>query len=1076
MTLRPASVRPERSRVPSSGRLPGLAAVSLLLAAGGLGCYRATGQSAPTTRAEQIPAVGGARVGGTKATAGPGDYFLGNDYLRVAVDGARFGVAPGQFGAPSGGAILDIGGVALDTSYKQVATPTDNLERLGPVANQDPDLPLVFDQYSVSNTADTSVLTMRGYLLDPLHKLAGASWDSEGRVQGVTVVQTLSLGSTDYFVTLDTQVTNGGASALPIVSLGDYLLQRGGGYRFIVPANQDAGGAPLSSWGLDIPGSNFSDPLNTSVRAPEVLLQGAEPSAGDLDSHLSLGILPADADQLLVASDPQTALGSIRPINPKRLVAGSLPAGGPLASGSTLRYRRLLFPVAGASGSSRTQDPDTLFNVLQSKRAALRGFTLGRVDYRTMDAAAKNGPNVTEVRFERYTGSSATPETDSTPSHWVLECLTVPESGENPDFIGGYQTVLLPVQPDPVDATKKAPYRVILKDGQNAETDYLFRNASSPVTQVQPDYLRPDSSQTTTLNQFLSTDRSQTTDSTGFRIFYPVQSNFLSVRTAGDFATDATRKLTPGRFTVAAVDAQGAPDPAHDPVLKRQRLMNGYFSSVAHGKATIAALDAGNYQFVGGNQGFGVNLLGTSSPLPLQLPTGPFSYQIFETRGPLQPLATARISAAQDNYSGVYAITAFNLPLPGGYKAFDVPGPSQATTGGMLSGEELSSALAEGVGIVGRTEEDAYVDAKNIHDSFRLDFLTGDDATNASRLSVIGGQPFVVAGRTSSLSEGDFTTLFTATPDGGLPYGGALSSEGWSAADFIGQGGGAYVIAHRPRGPQGLFTAHPVAAGVALGTGANAWWADSDPKSNGKRTGDFDAIELLRGEGCDPADPSAWFAEFKNVRTDWFNLLNLQTPASFTKALGLSSGVYSVDTPVGLARTYLNLGTASPTQDDLSAVATALRTGAAVASTGPLLDVAVGTSGPGATVSGTNPSVTLTVNVWSASWVPVDEVRVVVNGALAATAPFGATPAANGWTVDAADARHWSRTFTVPMSSLTGGKDGWIVVEAGVPLSTTGAYATGTPWNKVMKGIYPVAVTNPIFVDVDGGGYTAPLP
>jgi hypothetical protein len=32
----------------------------------------------------------------------------------------------------------------------------------------------------------------------------------------------------------------------------------------------------------------------------------------------------------------------------------------------------------------------------------------------------------------------------------------------------------------------------------------------------------------------------------------------------------------------------------------------------------------------------------------------------------------------------------------------------------------------------------------------------------------------------------------------------------------------------------------------------------------------------------------------------------------------------------------------------------------------------------------------------------------------------------------------------------------------------------GTPWNKIMKGIYPIAITNPIFVDVNGGGYTPP--
>ena len=66
------------------------------------------------------------------------------------------------------------------------------------------------------------------------------------------------------------------------------------------------------------------------------------------------------------------------------------------------------------------------------------------------------------------------------------------------------------------------------------------------------------------------------------------------------------------------------------------------------------------------------------------------------------------------------------------------------------------------------------------------------------------------------------------------------------------------------------------------------------------------------------------------------------------------------------------------------------------------------------------------------------------------------------------------RTATLSGVAMPAGKDAWVVVEAGVPLATTGAYQAGTPWNKIMKGIYPIAVTNPVFVDVDGGGYTPP--
>jgi hypothetical protein len=48
------------------------------------------------------------------------------------------------------------------------------------------------------------------------------------------------------------------------------------------------------------------------------------------------------------------------------------------------------------------------------------------------------------------------------------------------------------------------------------------------------------------------------------------------------------------------------------------------------------------------------------------------------------------------------------------------------------------------------------------------------------------------------------------------------------------------------------------------------------------------------------------------------------------------------------------------------------------------------------------------------------------------------------------------------------------VVEAGVPLITPGVFQAGSAWIRVMHGIYPIAVTNPIFVDVNGGGYTPP--
>ncbi len=1072
MTPRSTPVRP--SSLGARLAFSGLAPIALALVAGSVGCYRATGEARPTTVAQQIPATGGDRVAGMKATAGPGDYYLGNDYIQMAVDGAAYGHAKGQYGAPSGGAILDIGGVSLDTAYKRVSLPTDNLESLAPVVNQDPDLRLVFDRYSTTNTTDLVTLTMQGYLLDPLNKLAGATWDSDGRVQGVTVLETITLGAHDTFFTLTTTLTNNSGAALPIQSLGDYLHQSGGGFRFVIPANQDAAGNPLSTWGLDIPGSNFASPLTTSVRAAMVGLQGAEPSAEDLDSHQSLGILPMNADQVLVASDPQTTLSEDRPIFPARLVVGSVPTSGSLASGTSLVYGRQIYSAFGNSfSSSFPTEVEGIFNKMETIRASLRGGATGSFAFTLAGTATLKGYRETEVRFERYIGDTTVnnPATDTNPSHWELDRLVSPSGGEN-YLAGGFQNVsVLPAITDPA-AGSYLPYRVIVRNRDTQTVSQVLSVIASNGAVASPALLRPVPSTTQSLATPLAAENAQYSSSNGNPLSPVVFGQAISVRKLGD--DTGTQSYLPMRAVILGLNSAGAFDPTQDPNAQRVRYLGGYFNPLTKAKQQTGRF-TGSYQFLQGNEVFGSQFLPQSGAVFFSVPAG--SYAAYFTHGPVSPLTSLTFSVNTATASSLLLGVLNALSLPSGWSSFDAPGPSQQTTGGMLPAEQLSSALANSVDVVARTESDAFTDGTKLAARFRSEFTTsGDATTDAAVLGVIGGDPYVVNARSSNLAEGAFTALFTPAPDGSLPFGGALPSTGWTAADFIGQGGGSYVIANRPLGPQGLFTAHPVAAGVALGTGANSWWDNTDALANGHRTGEFDAIELLRGEGCNPADPTAWFTEFQGVRANWFNLLNLEPQTQFTKALGLSSGIYSLDTPVGLARTYFKPGSGL-NQSDLSNVASALRNGTAVASTGPLLDVSIGTQGPGSLVAGPAASVSLTVNVWSATWVPLDEVRVIVNGTqMGASIPFGAAPAANGWTADPADARHWSQTFTVPMSALTGGKDGWVVVEAGVPLSTTGAYAVGTPWNRIMKGIYPVAVTNPIFVDVNGGGYTPPLP
>ncbi|HJU83592.1 MAG TPA: hypothetical protein VJ600_05235 [Holophagaceae bacterium] len=1039
----------------------------MALLAAGTGCYRSTGSARPTVVAEEIPPTGGDRVPGNKSTAGPGDYYLGNDNIHMAVDGAVFGDRQGQFGAPSGGAILDVGSIALDQSYKRVPLPTDNVDRIGLVANQDPDLPLVFERYAASSSETGSLLSMTGRLLDRKHKLAGATWDASGLVEGVEVDHSISLlpGQIDFELT--TTIRNTGSTALPIRNIADYLTQRGGGFRFIVPGVADVNGQPVGGWGAEIPGSDFTQPLATGVQAPMVGLMGAEPSARDMDVHQSLGFMPVDQARLLVTSDPQRALEENRPKFPARLAVGSLPSAD-LPAGQSLSYRRRLFVTGGESQFRFTPVQVTgVFNLMASDRSFIDKSYLGAVFYSTIDSARFKGPRQTEVRFERYTGAASDPSTDANPAHWTLERVEWREAGENFLSLGSSSLapvgITLPVINDPNHAGQAQPYRVVIRNRDNSETDYRFVNMASTTAVGYPVPLQPSFTQVFAIGDYLYPERSQYTTEGGVSTGRAFYSHSFYTRQSG---TDPYLLFSylPQRIMFLAVDPSGAFTPAQDPDVQRLRYLAGTYNTIL--RAKTLGRDSGGFQFAAGNQTFGSAYVTGESDGSFYFRPG--NYVGLGTRGPLGPITSLPISVTPGQVDVRHAFVAPPSPMPAGWVAFDVPGPSQITSGGMLPAEQLTSALAEGVQVVARDEEDKLIDAG----SEASDYLSEFDPTSSVRRQPIDGQLFAVSGRRSNLAEGPVSSLFTPAPNSGLAFGGAALSTGWTLADFIARAEGQYTVVHRPRGPQGLFTRKGgVAAGVALGTGANAWWTATDPKSEGKTTGDFDAIELIRAEGCDPADPSAWFAEFKTLRQDWFNLLNLQAPTAFTKGLGLSSGIYSLDTPVGLARTYLKTGSTALTQANMAPVLDALRSGAAVASTGPLLDVSLnGSAGPGALVSGPAGSVTLDITYYAPTWVPVDEVRVVVNGVVVQTL----LPSA--FIGSLSDSRFHKAQITLDLATAAGGKDAWVVVEAGVPLTTSGAYAVGTPWNRIMKGIYPVAVTNPIFVDVNGGGYTPPLP
>jgi hypothetical protein len=1024
---------------PSAPRVRALPVSSLALALVSLGltgCYHATGFQRPSNIAEEIPAFGGDHVPGLKQAAGPGDYFLGNDNVSLAVDGTPFGEPEGTTvaGATSGGSIIDAGLIQLDQNYKRTPLPSDFLERLTPVVNQDPDLPLVFSSFLPSNEAEVSRLELRGGLSDPLHKVSGASWDAQNLVQGVEVVHRISLGRLDRYFLVETTLTNRGGTVLGIRNLGDALIQSGGGFRFNVPATGNLSGGALTRWGTDIPGTDFTRPLDTSVKAPMVALMAPESAGAMLDSHASLGIISASYDPLLVASDPQAALTEYRPLFSRRLVVGCQPVAS-LAVGASLTYQRRLYVEGGStSANALGLQATAAFNAMTADRLAAKSANYGWIVLSTFGTATRSGSTPALIRVERNAGTAANPL-------WQLERTEWWETPDSPPSLGGIEpslSLLVPEGTYRLQITNRTGQTLVKELFRDVTATNERRDLEIPLVVLKDAPFQVDS------GDYLCPERDRVLSSSG-SLVGQLEGALLLLSRPSDGVEGA---LQPARFTVEGRDGTA------DPNVRRSRALTGIFDPSVKTK-TVSPYYTAAYQYHQGNQVFGVRF---KDPAILPLTLG--SYRVHASRGPLAPLDASDVALDLTTPSATKLFVSFEAGMPAGWTTFDLPGPSLATTGGLHPSEKLASALAEAVSVVGYTEQDQYVDASSARSDFRseLDYYdVSDDMRKA-----VGTDPVLVAGRTSALpGYGTVTSLFTPAPSPGKRRNGARVSTGWTLADFQAQAGGTYTVVHRPRGPEGLFTRQGFDPTLPLSQKPNDWWLRTSSLSLGRAQGAFDALELLRAEGCDPLNPTPWFGEFLAVRRDWFALLSQQAPTAFTKGLGLSSSRYSVDTPVGLARTYVKA--TDITQDKPDNLATALRTGALVASTGPLLDVSFNGAGPGGLATGS--SGTLSVNLYAPAWVPVDEVRVVVNGKLVTTLnPASFTPSAS-------DPR--LLTVTLPLQLGTA-KDAWIVVEAGVPLGTTGIYRAGTPWNRIMKGIYPIAVANPVFVDTNGGGYTPP--
>ncbi|MBX3159409.1 MAG: CehA/McbA family metallohydrolase [Deltaproteobacteria bacterium] len=273
---------------------------------------------------------------------------------------------------------------------------------------------------------------------------------------------------------------------------------------------------------------------------------------------------------------------------------------------------------------------------------------------------------------------------------------------------------------------------------------------------------------------------------------------------------------------------------------------------------------------------------------------------------------------------------------------------------------------------------------------------------------------------------------------------------------------------------------------------------------------DFDAIELLTGNHFEdihsfrapnPLPPGPFpdpqpvpgqivvdgdgRAKFPGTVETWFAMLDRGHRAT---GMGTSDTHGLIGDEPGYARTMLFVGQGKDelgafTRDD---VITAIRSHRAITTNAPLLEMRVGDKMIGDTVVGS--TVEVEIHVRAPSWAKVDKVTLyttggAVVGAFDVPADQGTDytrvvtvrPTADAWVV--AEATGSGNMFPVLTPTELPPLDATVVIQAlsiGLDLGSLPIASNLKPQRTHIST--PYAITNPIWIDVDGNGWTPPKP
>jgi hypothetical protein len=223
---------------------------------------------------------------------------------------------------------------------------------------------------------------------------------------------------------------------------------------------------------------------------------------------------------------------------------------------------------------------------------------------------------------------------------------------------------------------------------------------------------------------------------------------------------------------------------------------------------------------------------------------------------------------------------------------------------------------------------------------------------------------------------------------------------------------------------------------------------DADMASSANRDLDlgFDLLEVLNG-------PYFYSSNEQSVK-DWFNLINR---GYYFPLVGSSDSHTIEGGQPGYSRTYVYYDGRKGDNLDILSLIQAIKKGHSFATNGPVVDFKIdGTHIPGDTLTAREGKVDIRLEVQSAPWISVSEVRLVIDGKRAVLFP-----------VDSQEnsVLKFSAALSLPLE-----KDCSIAAEVMGNKSLFPVHQARARNGRQKNATLSYALTNPIFIDVDGNG------